>query len=273
MKTFAVISHNDGAIQTGNCCLFPNKESAYNYMLDEVWETLNSAYANALWKFEPKKGPAEEEEIKKELENIDGNIDQDSVDFEYYGVTYEWKIQECIVPEKTGNADNNIHLNIPADSQPEFFGQLIDCFDDFLQEQDVRLPRSVKELEEGEEDNCNARIYGSDYDDLNSSIKQTIRSWSQEKAEPAKSHNVLVIHELYENGDVEVFELPDDDKKAEEQAKKIFDEDLKTEQKEGSVRVDEKNTWWNKEDSCGQIAWVDNTRATYDVTFTSKIQQ
>lgn len=85
----------------------------------------------------------------------------------------------CGAPEKPGNADNSIHLNIPASSQPEFFGQLIDCFDDFLQEQDVRLPRSVKEQEENEEGDCNARIYGSDYDDLNSKIRATIKSWAE----------------------------------------------------------------------------------------------
>lgn len=163
---------------------------------------------------------------------------------------------------------NSIHLNITEEEQPEFFGQLIDCFDDFLQEQDVRLPRSVKELEENEEGDCNARIYGSDYDDLNSKIQATIKSWTS-----PENRNVLVIHDLYDDQEVEVFELSENNDKAKEQARKIFFEDLNTEQKEGSVRVDEKNTWWNKEDSCGQIAWVNNTRATYDVTFTSKIPQ
>lgn len=177
------------------------------------------------------------------------------------------------VPEKPENIDNSIHLNIPADSQPEFFGQLIDCFDDFLQEQDVRLPRSVKELEEGEEDNCNARIYGSDYDDLNSSIKQTIRSWSQEKAEPAKSHNVLVVKEHYDDEEVEVFDLSDDEKKAEEQARKMFFQDVQEEEAEGHTRIDENNTWWDQEESRGQIMWADNTRATYDVTYTSTIKE
>ena len=42
--------------------------------------------------------------------------------------------------------DNRLHLDIPDDEQPFFFGQILECFDDFLQEQDVRLPRSVKEI-------------------------------------------------------------------------------------------------------------------------------
>lgn len=76
--------------------------------------------------------------------------------------------------------NNGIHLDIPADEQPEFFGQLIDCFDDFLEEQDVRLPRSDKEMADDGEDDCNAaRIYGSDYDDLNSKIQTTIKSWAK----------------------------------------------------------------------------------------------
>lgn len=179
-----------------------------------------------------------------------------------------FEIQECSLPEKPGNIDNGIHLNIPADSQPEFFGRLIDCFDDFLQEQDIRLPRSVKELKENEEGDCNARIYGSDYDDLNSKIQATIKNWTS-----PENRNVLVIHDLFDDPEVEVFELSENNDKAKEQARKIFDEDLKTEQKEGSVPIDENNTWWDKEGSYGQITWVNNTRATYDVTFTSKIPQ
>lgn len=80
--------------------------------------------------------------------------------------------------------DNRLHLDIPDDEQPFFFGQILECFDDFLQEQDVRLPRSVKEIEDDEVIDCNdARIYGSDYDDLNEKIQAVIKSWAKTEAE------------------------------------------------------------------------------------------
>ena len=177
MKIFVVISHNDGAMQSGDCRLFPDKASAYNEMLDETWQLLKEA-----GRITPGAAQKTKAALEKELERYDGNIDDVSVDLEFFGVTYEWKIQECDFLLET--EDNGLHLDIPADEQPEFFGQIIDCFDDFLEEQDVRLPRSVKEMEEDEAGDGNAaRIYGSDYDDLNDKIQATIKNWAKTEAE------------------------------------------------------------------------------------------
>lgn len=81
--------------------------------------------------------------------------------------------------------------------------------------------------------------------------------------------NVLVIHDLGQEEEVMVYELPDDNEKAIIQAKKMFDEDVLVEKEEGTTPIDENNTWWD-ESGYGQIVWYDNSRATYDVTYTSK---
>lgn len=159
---YALMSHNDGTMQSGDCLLFSDQTSAYNEMLNDIQQEL----------YEGK--PMQN--IQKQFEKDGGNLDHDSADIEYFGVTYEWKIQKCLLPIK----EDGINLEISADAAPEFFGQIIDCFDDFLQEQDVRLPRSVKEMEDDDETgDCNsARIYGSDYDDLNDKITETVQNWS-----------------------------------------------------------------------------------------------
>lgn len=89
MKIFVVISHNDGAMQSGYCCLFPDKASAYNEMLNETWQLLKEAGRITPGAQKTKAA------LEKELERYDGNIDDVSVDLEFFGVTYEWKIQEC----------------------------------------------------------------------------------------------------------------------------------------------------------------------------------
>lgn len=71
--------------------------------------------------------------------------------------------------------------------------------------------------------------------------------------------NVLVVHDLIE----------DNEKEAGEQAKKMFDNDLRIERESGYVKVDENNTWWDEEYQNGQIAWLPNGRSTYDVTYLS----
>ena len=166
METFVLMSHNDGAMQSGDCRLFPDKASAYSEMLNDIRQMFCE------------EKPVSDEDVRRTFEEHGGTLDHDSADVEYFGVTYEWKIQECDFLLET--EDNGLHLDIPADEQPEFFGQIIDCFDDFLEEQDVRLPRSVKEMEEDEAgDGNDARIYGSDYDDLDSKIQETIKSWAK----------------------------------------------------------------------------------------------
>lgn len=62
---------------------------------------------------------------------------------------------------------------------PEFVGELIDCVEDLLQEQGVRLPRTVKESSADEIDGPGtASIIGQDYDELADKFLALLRSWT-----------------------------------------------------------------------------------------------
>ena len=57
----------------------------------------------------------------------------------------------------------------------EFIGQLIDIFEDFLEERGVMLPN-----DEREQDEDAAIIYGTDYDQLQTELIDTMRNWGIE---------------------------------------------------------------------------------------------
>ena len=62
----------------------------------------------------------------------------------------------------------------------ELIGSIIDIFDDFLEDRDVRIPTSDREMRESGDWDVNfpgenhARIYGSDYDELAIDIAETL---------------------------------------------------------------------------------------------------
>lgn len=62
---------------------------------------------------------------------------------------------------------------------PEFFGQIIDIFEDFLEEKGVVLtnPEREERLEEEEDPETVAIIYGSDYDRLLEPLEQMMDFW------------------------------------------------------------------------------------------------
>ena len=60
---------------------------------------------------------------------------------------------------------------------PELIGQIIDSFEDFLEEKDVRIFNP--EMDESEDP---AVIYGSDYDRLYSRIEETLILWKAVQA-------------------------------------------------------------------------------------------
>lgn len=75
-------------------------------------------------------------------------------------------------------------LIVDNQDMAEFLGQLIDVFDDFLEERDVRIPTSDAEMEENDElEENEARIYGSDYSELEENIKELLGNWEEGKEE------------------------------------------------------------------------------------------
>ena len=63
----------------------------------------------------------------------------------------------------------NLELNL------EFIGQIIDIFEDFLEERGVTLPN-----DEREQDEDAAIIYGTDYDQLQTELIDTMWNWGIE---------------------------------------------------------------------------------------------
>lgn len=68
---------------------------------------------------------------------------------------------------------------IPMHEIPEFVGQIIDAFEDFLAERNIVLPND--EINEAVADGADADevaiIYGSDYGQLQSAIEEILSQW------------------------------------------------------------------------------------------------
>lgn len=64
---------------------------------------------------------------------------------------------------------------VSPEDKPEFIGQIIDIFEDFLEERGG-LSQPNYEKDEDEED-TNVNIYGSDYDQLYEKITDTLQNW------------------------------------------------------------------------------------------------
>lgn len=61
------------------------------------------------------------------------------------------------------------------ENKTEFIGQIIDIFEDFLDEKKIKIPN--EEREDEEDDDSFANIYGEDYFALEEKIKETLINW------------------------------------------------------------------------------------------------
>lgn len=68
---------------------------------------------------------------------------------------------------------------ITPENQPEFIGQIIDIFEDFLTEKGVTLnnPEIQEAIDEGEDLKDLAIISGSDYSSLQDSLTAMLTEW------------------------------------------------------------------------------------------------
>lgn len=68
---------------------------------------------------------------------------------------------------------------IRKEDLPEFVGQMIDIFEDFLEEKGVDIPNPEKEDAEalGEDPDGMCRIYGTDYGTLQTQIESMLEAW------------------------------------------------------------------------------------------------
>jgi hypothetical protein len=70
------------------------------------------------------------------------------------------------------------HTN-PIDSQKdEFIGQIIDIFEDFLDDHKIIIPNPERDQNEDLEPEESANIFGTDYDELQTKISETLKNWN-----------------------------------------------------------------------------------------------
>ena len=63
-------------------------------------------------------------------------------------------------------------IELPAEEEPEFVGQIVDVFEDFLDGKGITIENSEREGDDDE-----AIIYGSDYDEIADGIREIISRW------------------------------------------------------------------------------------------------
>ena len=70
---------------------------------------------------------------------------------------------------------------IKKEDQSEFIGQIMDLFEDFLDEYGIKIPQ--KEGEEGYDPDTPINLYGNAYNDLAEQLEGFFRSWGVIKDE------------------------------------------------------------------------------------------
>ena len=68
-------------------------------------------------------------------------------------------------------------LHIADEDEPELVGEIVDIFENFLDEKGISIENDEKDGYDDDE----AIIYGSDYDEIADGIRNVLKSWSNKK--------------------------------------------------------------------------------------------
>jgi hypothetical protein len=90
------------------------------------------------------------------------------------------------IPADAGTAaeqgpEGSFDLKVSEEERPQFLADIIDVFDDFLIEKDIRIASSDEEMRENDVDpeENEARLYGSDYFQLEEDVAAAIENWNR----------------------------------------------------------------------------------------------
>ena len=61
--------------------------------------------------------------------------------------------------------------------QEEFIGQIIDIFEDFLDDKEIVIPNRERDEDEDIDPEMSANIYGADYDKIADELRIMLRRW------------------------------------------------------------------------------------------------
>ena len=87
-------------------------------------------------------------------------------------------------------------ININEFNKAQFVGDIINIFENFLEEKGVNIPNDEKD-----EDDFAAIIYGTDYGWLQTDIESLLEDWGDEEEEEEKSRSVLRRERIMEGKD------------------------------------------------------------------------
>lgn len=131
------------------------------------------------------------DEIEELLDEITPNTE--SGDIEYVGEDYAlWRyhfdgtafIEENGSVTYPSESEGEIREKISSNDKAEFVGQIIDIFEDFLDERGIILDNPERDDSDSIPEET-ANIYGSDYGELQDALEEIIGKWSgEEKKEP-----------------------------------------------------------------------------------------
>lgn len=85
-------------------------------------------------------------------------------------------------------------MSVNEMNKPELIGNIIDIFEDFLDDKGIIIPNPEKDEDPELDMESPANIYGEDYDSLSTSLENLLRSWSiAEHSEPVSELEVEVL--------------------------------------------------------------------------------
>lgn len=117
------------------------------------------------------------DDIAKEFLIKEGNVECHGEDDEHWCFRFERDASSMHgkFVEYAGKIVYGYERQVMEDSRMEFVGQLIDVFEDFLDEKKIVIPNEDKE-QSG--DDCAANIYGMDYGIIQNGIEAVLRNWN-----------------------------------------------------------------------------------------------
>ncbi len=84
-------------------------------------------------------------------------------------------------------------MSVNEMNKPELIGNIIDIFEDFLDEKGIIVPNPERDEDPELDAESSANIYGEDYDSLSTSLENLLRSWNiTEPSEPVSNLEVLL---------------------------------------------------------------------------------
>lgn len=119
-------------------------------------------------------------ETRKKMDMNGNEIDEEISTFDYCNLIIQVSDILLLDEEKDLDKSNNtvFNLELPENDIPEFVGQIIDLFEDFLDEKGVILPNQERDEDHSLTPEESANIYGEDYFFLENKIKDTIINWA-----------------------------------------------------------------------------------------------